>query len=68
MPLRYSCFISYCHGEGELMRRFIEDLTTALKSYLDPFFDEQIYIDEKRLQPAICTTRPWPRPSARASA
>lgn len=51
MPLQYSCFISYCHGEGELMRRFIEDLTTALKSYLEPFFDEKIYIDEERLEP-----------------
>jgi hypothetical protein len=51
MPLRYSCFISYCHGEGELMRRFINDLTAALKSYLDPFFDEEIYIDENRLEP-----------------
>lgn len=51
MPLRYSCFISYCHGEGELMRRFIEDLTVALKSYLEPFFDEEIYIDEERLEP-----------------
>lgn len=53
MPLRYSCFISYCHGEGELMRRFIEDLTAALKTYLDPYFDqdEQIYIDQERLRP-----------------
>lgn len=51
MPLRYSCFISYCHGEGELMRRFIDDLTVALKSYLEPFFDEGIYIDEERLEP-----------------
>jgi len=51
MPLRYSCFISYCHGEGELMRRFIDDLLAALKCYLDPFFDEKIYIDEQRLEP-----------------
>jgi hypothetical protein len=51
MPLRYSCFISYCHGEGELMRRFIDDLTAALTAYLEPFLDETVYIDEQRLRP-----------------
>jgi TIR domain len=50
MPLLYPCFISYCHGEGKLMRRFIDDLTDALMAYLEPYFDERVYIDEKRLQ------------------
>ena len=53
MPIRYSCFISYCHGEGDLMHRFMDDFTAALKAYLDPFFDkdEKIYIDDQRLEP-----------------
>ena len=53
MPLRYPCFISYCHGQGDLIRRFIDDLKKALTAYLEPFFDEGIYIDEDRLQPGF---------------
>lgn len=53
MPLKYSCFISYCHGQGELMRTFIEQLKKALKDYLDPYLDEPVYIDEERLQPGF---------------
>lgn len=47
----YSCFISYCHGQHELMRRFIEQLKRALKSSLEPWLDEEVYIDEERLSP-----------------
>jgi hypothetical protein len=51
MAFKYSCFISYCHGQGELTQRFIEQLIRALKSYLEPWLDEEIYIDEERLLP-----------------
>jgi len=51
MPLKYPCFISYCHGQRELMQRFIEDLKNALSDYLEPFFDEDVYIDTNRLVP-----------------
>ena len=50
MPFKYACFISYCHGQSELMKTFIEQLKDALKNYLDPYLDEGVYIDEERLQ------------------
>jgi hypothetical protein len=50
---KHACFISYCHGQGELVKGFIEQLKTALKDYLEPYFelDECVYIDEDRLAP-----------------
>jgi hypothetical protein len=47
----YSCFISYCHGQQELTQKFIDQLTRAIKSYLEPFLDEEVYIDTERLNP-----------------
>jgi len=47
----YACFISYCHGQHELTKAFITQLTLALKSYLEPLMDEEVYIDEERLMP-----------------
>jgi hypothetical protein len=47
----YSCFISYCHGQNELTKSFVKQLTSALESYLEPYLDEPVYIDEKRLSP-----------------
>jgi hypothetical protein len=47
----YSCFISYCHGQQELTQKFIDQLTRAVKSYLEPFLDEEVYIDTERLKP-----------------
>lgn len=32
MPFRYSCFISYRHGQGPLLERFVADLEVALNS------------------------------------
>lgn len=51
MPIKYSCFISYCHGQHELMQQFIKELTEALKSYIEPYLVEPVYIDEDRLKP-----------------
>lgn len=33
------------------MKSFIEQLVKALEDYLDPYLDEEVYIDYKRLQP-----------------
>jgi len=49
----YSCFISYCHGQHELTKTFIDQLKGALKSYLEPLMDEEVYIDEERLKPGF---------------
>jgi len=51
MPFKYACFISYCHGQYELTKSFIEQLKLALKAELEPLLDEEVYIDEERLKP-----------------
>jgi hypothetical protein len=51
MSFRHSCFISYCHGEGELIRPFIEQLRSALDSCLEPYLDEKVFLDADRLRP-----------------
>jgi hypothetical protein len=51
MAFQYACFVSYPHGQFELMASFIEQLKSALDAYLDPLLDEQVYIDRQRLQP-----------------
>ncbi len=50
MYFKYSCFISYPHGQGELMEEFIKQLKKALKAYLGPWLSEEVYIDEERLK------------------
>jgi hypothetical protein len=51
MTLQYSCFVSYSHGQGDLMRMFIEQLATALESSIGPYLDQKVYVDDKRLMP-----------------
>lgn len=51
MPFKYACFISYCHGQYDLTRGFIDQLKLALKAELEPLLDEEVYIDEERLKP-----------------
>jgi hypothetical protein len=51
MPFQYSCFVSYRHLEqSELAERFIEDLSSALRSELGPWMDEKIFIDDDRMR------------------
>ena len=51
MGFRYACFVSYCHGQHELMKGFIDQLKTALKAELELLMNEELYIDEERLSP-----------------
>jgi hypothetical protein len=53
MPFDYSCFISYRHPQhdDDLTKTFIKDLKKALKTYISPWMDQDIYIDEDRLKP-----------------
>ena len=47
MPsFRYSCFISYSHGEEDLVRGFVEQFKAALKGELEPLVDRPLFIDE----------------------
>lgn len=51
MGLKNACFISYAHGEGQLMKRFSEEFNKALGDELEPYMDKKIYIDSQRLLP-----------------
>jgi hypothetical protein len=53
MAFPHACFISYCHSQGHLMLRFIDELKEQLKSSLEPYFDDCVYIDEERLKPGF---------------
>lgn len=48
---RYAAFISYVHGQQRLMDQFISQLSEALKSELEPYFEDPIYIDQERHKP-----------------
>ncbi len=49
MPFKYSCFISYRHGQKKLTERIISDLNDALGSELEAYLEEKIYLDRERL-------------------
>lgn len=50
MPIRYSCFISYPHGQGELIKAFIERLKTELQNRTDFYLTYPPFHDENRLK------------------
>lgn len=47
MPFKYSCFISYCHGQYDLVNGFIKQIKEALQCYIEPYLDHEVYIDER---------------------
>lgn len=47
---KYACFISYSHGDHELVKGFIDQFKAALKAYLEPWMDEEVYVDVDRLK------------------
>ncbi len=50
MAIKYSCFISYRHGQSQLAERIINDLSSALSNELELFTNKEIYIDRQRLR------------------
>ena len=48
--IRYACFISYCHGQGKLMSRFITELRDGLRDSIEPYMDLEVFLDSDRLQ------------------
>lgn len=50
MPFRHACFISYRFGREQLMATFLDELYDALKSYLEPYLDLDVYMDKTRLR------------------
>jgi hypothetical protein len=54
MGFKHTCFISYCHGQYDLVKSFIEQLSRAFRIYLERHMDiddNSMYIDEERLKP-----------------
>lgn len=51
MAFRYACFISYCHGQHDLIKGFMDQLKAALKAELETLLDEEVFVDEERLKP-----------------
>jgi len=51
MAIKHAAFLSYCHGQGELMRRFVIDVHEALTSSLEPYMAEPVFLDQERLRP-----------------
>jgi hypothetical protein len=48
MPFKHACFISYCHIESDLYRKFIGQLRKALDDYVRPWLgDLGVYTDER---------------------
>jgi hypothetical protein len=50
MPFRYSCFISYRHGQRKLAERIINDLYDALANEIETLLDEEVFVDRERLK------------------
>ena len=50
MAIKYSCFISYRHGNFEATRSFIEGFYTALSGELEMLLDQEVYLDRDRLK------------------
>ncbi len=50
MPFKYSCFISYRHGQKDLVERFVRDLHKALENEIKPLTDLDVFIDWGRLE------------------
>jgi hypothetical protein len=49
MAFRYSCFISYSNGPGDLTERFIADLKDGLDAYLNPYLRQEVFLDKSRI-------------------
>jgi hypothetical protein len=51
MPLCNACFISYRHGQYDLMKEFIVDFCAALSAELEPMLGgNAVYLDQDRLR------------------
>jgi hypothetical protein len=51
MGFEHACFISYVRPKHDLNTGFIAQLSAALKGELEPWMDEDVYIDEEGIGP-----------------
>jgi hypothetical protein len=47
MSIRYSCFISYAHGQGKIVKSFMEQLKQALVASIELYFRKEVYMDDR---------------------
>ena len=54
---KYACFISYRHGQGDLIKDFIEELRKALENRLGLMgMNLNVFVDTERLNPSYSVT------------
>jgi len=54
---KYSCFISYRHGQGDLIKDFVEELMKALENRLGlKGMALKVFLDKERLNPSYSVT------------
>lgn len=51
MAFEYGCFISHVSAEEPLMTEFLDSLVSALKSELEPYMDQPVFVDQERMRP-----------------
>ena len=49
MSIKYSCFISYAHGQGNIAREFMRQLKEALVDSLGLLLREEVYMDDRHI-------------------
>jgi len=52
IKFKYGCFISYRRGKHELVQKFIADVTSALRAYVEPWLDdvEPVFVDDSGIE------------------
>ena len=54
---QWACFVSYRHGQGDLIKDFIEDLSKALENRLGLLgMGLKVFVDKERLSPSFSVT------------
>ncbi|MCK6583971.1 MAG: toll/interleukin-1 receptor domain-containing protein [Anaerolineales bacterium] len=54
---KWACFVSYRHGQGDLLKNFINELTKALENRLGLLgMGLKVFVDRERLNPSYSVT------------
>lgn len=55
--LKWACFVSYRHGQGELIKDFIDELSSAIENRLGILgMGLRVFVDRERLKPSYSVT------------
>jgi hypothetical protein len=53
LAIKNACFISYSHGQSDLIKNFIEQLKKAIENELANYISEPVFLDTNRLKPGF---------------